>query len=43
MVCGYSFFEVAHQGAGGRHARDEFQQQILNRFGLDGTQRRHHH
>ena len=33
---------VAEQGAGSRHAADEFEQQLLNRFGLDRAERRHH-
>ena len=33
---------VAEQGARGRHARDEFQQQLLDRIGVDRAERRHH-
>ncbi len=33
--------EVAHQRAGSRHARDEFEQHVLDRVDLDGAERRH--
>ena len=33
---------VAKQGAGSRHAADEFEQQLLDRFSLDRAERRHH-
>ncbi|MGY4340140.1 hypothetical protein ACVWW3_005046 [Bradyrhizobium sp. LM2.9] len=33
--------EIAHQRAGGRHPRDEFEQHVLNSVDLDGSERRH--
>ncbi|MEY9820347.1 hypothetical protein ABIF75_003993 [Bradyrhizobium japonicum] len=33
--------EIAHQRAGSRHARDEFEQHVLDRVDLDGAERRH--
>ncbi len=33
--------EIAHQRARGRHARDEFEQHVLDRVDLDGAERRH--
>src|SRR5262245_57335867 len=33
--------EIAHQRAGGRHARDEFEQHVLHRGGFDSAERGH--